>query len=85
MTAKTVRLDGQVSAGGGGANVQIQMNGVNRSSSGGTTLAGVLVSGKLRDFGRTDQATDRQTITSLVRQALKKSLVDKSNYSVELK
>ena len=82
---KTVRLDGQASAGSGGANLQIQINGAKRSSSAGTTLAGVLVDGKLRDFGASTQEKERSAIANLTRGALKSSLASKCNYAVELK
>jgi len=44
-----------------------------------------LVSGKLRDYSRTDQANDRSTIASFTRSAMKRSLADKCHYSVEMK
>jgi hypothetical protein len=76
-----VRLDGQKTPG----NLQVQINDTSRKPRAGTTLAGVLVHDKLRDFGRTEDAKAREKIEKRVREALKKSLRDGKNYFVRLK
>jgi len=80
---KAVRLDGQKPF-GDWSNLQIQINGVQRSSSGGTTLAGVLVHNSARDLG-TEKVEERKKVLDLVKQGLRLSLETKANYKVQPK
>ena len=83
--SKLVRLDGQKSAGGMGANLQVQINDVKRDAKEGTTVAGVLVDGSLRDFGAMGQEKERKAIEAKVREALAASLKDGNNRVVKRK
>jgi hypothetical protein len=85
FNAKTVRLDGQRSPGGGRGNLQIQINDEERSPQGGTTLGGVILANELRDFGATDQGDARKLIMVKVKEAFKKSLASKANFAVNVK
>lgn len=81
-----VRLDGQGKGpDADSANLQIQINDQKRSPTGGTTIAGVIVDGKLRDFGATDHAEDQKKIVACIIQALYASLSDGCNYTVKLR
>jgi len=77
-----VRIDIQNPPAGGGANLQIQLNGVQSTPTKGTTVAHVLIAGSLANYGGVNYLGQRTYVISQVKNAFFQSLNTGNTYSV---
>jgi hypothetical protein len=77
-----VRIDIQSPPAGGGANLQIQLNGVQATTTKGTTVAHVLIAASLANYGGVNYLGQRTHIISQVKNAFFQSLNAGNTFSV---